>query len=94
MPVCCRKRQLTEDDLALVRGRVLHRQQDRADAHERDRAHGAPLAADLVAQVADGDHSTDDAHDLDVLGDLQQRQVSTSGHCVGSRLNHSIVATK
>ena len=94
MPICCRKRQLTEDDLALVRGRVLHRQQDRADAHERDRAHGAPLAADLVAQVADGDHTTDDAHDLNVLGDLQQRKVSTSGHRMKSSSTHSIAATK
>ena len=66
-----------EDDLSLVAGAILHCQQDSPNAHEGHCGDRAPLAANAVAQIADGDHATDDAHDLDVLRDLQAAAAAT-----------------
>lgn len=43
-----------------------------AHPHDCDGGHGPPLAPDLVANVAQGDHADDDSCDLDVVWHLRR----------------------
>ena len=57
----------------------LDRRQRGAHPHDGDGGDGAPLAANAVAQVTDGDHTQDDTADLDVRWHLRTMPIHEHG---------------